>query len=43
MQALSAFQVMYLSEQVSIAVAVQNQQELGLNEVTLSRQKLYEH
>lgn len=28
---------------MSIAVAVQNQQELGLNEVALGRQKLYEH
>ena len=32
-----------MSEQVSIAVAVQNQRELGLNEVTLGRQKLNEH
>lgn len=41
MQALSALQVMYLC--LSFAVAVRNQQELGLNEVTLGRQKLYEH
>lgn len=32
-----------LSEQASVAVAVQNQQERILNEVTLCQRKLYEH